>query len=339
MAVGEPLGAPRFAVGQQKTVGGKPAAGSRNRTLEHGGTKRSYRLHLPAKREEGKPLPLVIVLHGFAADGLITELLTGFSKLADKQGFAVAYPNGADRMWRFWEGAGAGPIKKLPRSRADDVGFLGALIDQLVKDGVADPRRVYVCGISNGAYMTNRLACDLGDRIAAIGLVAGTMIKGTTTKGTVAKAMSERQKPKRPMPVIYFHGTADTIVGIDGKDAFTRNGFSLSADEMAAWWARHNGCAEMPKVETLPDKADDGTTVERRTFAAGKAGAPVVYYKIEGGGHTWPGGSFQPEFLLGKTCRDVDASAAMWEIFSQHALPNNRHSGEPPVAIESQQSR
>src|SRR5205085_12026409 len=108
----------------------------------------------------------------------------------------------------------------------------------------------------------------------------------------------------------------------DGKDTFSRQAFSLSANDMATWWAKHNGCPESldksmkPKVEKLPDMANDGTSVERQTFAAGKAGAPVVFYKIGGGGHTWPGGSFQPEFLLGKTCRDVDASPLMWEFFA-----------------------
>src|SRR5262249_26477495 len=150
-----------------------------------------------------------------------------------------------------------------------------------------DSHRVYVCGISMGAYMSNRLAIDLNDKIAAIGLVSGTM----------PKLMSERLKPKRPMPVIYFHGTADKIVGIDGKDRFSSQALSLPADDLAAWWARQNGCTEKAKIEKLPDTADDGTTVERHTFAAGKSGAPVVFYKIDGGGHTWPGGSMQPEFL------------------------------------------
>ena len=92
---------------------------------------------------------------------------------------------------------------------------------------------------------------------------------------------------------------------------------------MVAWWAKHNGCAAQPKVEKLPDRADDGTTVERKTFAAGKAGAPVVFYEIHGGGHTWPGGSLQPEALLGKTSRDINASEIIWEFFSKYTLPES----------------
>ena len=193
-----------------------------------------------------------------------------------------------------------------------DVGFLAALIDELVQSGTVDARRVYATGISNGAFLSNRLGCELSDRIAAIAPVAGTRIK----------IAAENTPAPRAMPVLYFHGTSDKIVGLDGTDFITKGQHSLSADELVAWWAKRNGCDKPPRVEKLPDAvATDGTTVERRTFAAKPAGAPVIYYQITGGGHTWPGGSFQPEFMLGKTSRDIDASAIIWQFFSQQSLP------------------
>ncbi|MBI3467483.1 MAG: hypothetical protein HY000_31120 [Planctomycetes bacterium] len=237
-------------------------------------------------------------------------MLTGFSPVADKHGFAVAYPDGINGLWRFWEGDAAPAKKKLARVKAEDIGFIAELIDQLIKEGVADRRRVYVTGISNGSYMTNRLGCELSDRIAAIAPVAGT----------IPKIMSEHMKPGRPIPVIYFHGTEDKIVGVNGADFLTKRELSLSADELVEWWAKHNGCTAKPELDKLPDKADDGTTVERNSFSAGKAGAPVIYYEVHGGGHTWPGGFAQPEALLGKTCRDINASEIIWEFFSKHQL-------------------
>lgn len=298
-------------------------SGAQGAKLDHNGGSRTYRLYLPKKREDSKPLPLVIVLHGLGADGYITEALTGFDQVAEKQAFAVAYPDGESRMWRFWEGVPGQTdpekstpakgilAKKLRAAKVDDVGFLSTLIDHLVKERVADARRVYVCGISNGAFMTNRLACGLNDKVAAIGLVAGS----------IAKGQQDKLAPKRAMPVIYFQGTADGIVGYDGSFGGRDLPVALSAEELVSWWAKQNRCPAPPRVEKLRDAAADGTTVERRTFTPDKGGAPVVFYKIEGGGHTWPSGSFQPEFLLGKTSREVDASAAMWEFFSQHQLP------------------
>ena len=136
------------------------------------------------------------------------------------------------------------------------------------------------------------------------------------------KGLTDTARPPRAMPVLYFHGTDDKIVGIDGTDFITKGKHSQSADELVAWWAKTNGCVTPPRVEKLPDiVANDGTTVERRTFPPGPSGAPVVYYQITGGGHTWPGGSFQPEFMLGKTCKDIDASALIWQFFAEHSLP------------------
>ena len=288
-----------------------------DRTIEHGGKQRTYRLHVPSGFTKAKPVPLVIVLHGFGANGKITEVLTGFTPLADKHGFAVVYPDGLLSMWRFWEPEGPVAKTKIARAkaaRADDVGFIEHMIEQLIKEGVADRRRVYVTGISNGAYMTHRLACDLGDKIAAIAPVSGTM----------AKPMSESLKPPRPIPVVYFHGTDDKIVGVEGTDLFSKRAISLSADDVVAWWAKHNGCATEPQVEMLADKADDGTTVECKTFTAGKSGAPVTFYEIYGGGHTWPGGNLQPEALLGKTSLDINASEIIWEFFSKFSLPESK---------------
>lgn len=277
-------------------------------SLTHAGQLRTYRLHRPRGVAQSQTVPLVIVMHGLGADGGMTQALSGFDAIADKQGFAVVYPDGLGRMWRFWENLDG----KIANGSTDDVGFIAALIDQLVKDGVADRRRVYATGISNGGYMSHRLGCSLSDKIAAIAPVAGSMLKHTT----------EPLKPSRVVPTMTFHGTADRIVQQNGTDAITKLGLSLSASEVAAWWAKSNGCEMVPQTESLPDKVDDGTHVVRHTYRTAKGEPLVVYYEIEGGGHTWPGGNFQPEVLLGKTSKEIVASELMWEFFRQHALPD-----------------
>jgi polyhydroxybutyrate depolymerase len=250
--------------------------------------KRTYRLHLPPGGAV-KPLPLVVSIHGAAADGLIQEVMTGLSPLADKEGFAVVYPDGLSRFWRVNSDA--------------ELDFFKALLDELVKEKVAEPRRIYVCGMSNGGFMTAKLGVELGDRIAAIAPVAGTAFG------------KNGDKVKRPVPVLYIHGDKDTFVNIEGRRVYQ------SADDFVAWWAGQNVC-DKPINKQLPDDKDDGCAVEVITHA-GKA--PVLYYKIKGGGHTWPGGSpLQPERLLGKTCTEFNASEAIWQFFKQYELPEKK---------------
>jgi polyhydroxybutyrate depolymerase len=281
--------------------------------IEHAGVRRAYRLHVPLTASKGTALPLVVVLHGAAANGAITEGLTQFSSIADKHGFAVVYPSadpdGKPGAWDFWAPAVQTPRRKAANNNGrDDFGFIAALIDDLVATGVADSRKVYVTGISNGAYFSHQLACRYSDKIAAVAPVAGTMIT----------ALAATAKPSRPVPILYIHGTEDKFIGIDGVDFLSRRKSSLSAKEMVAWWVKQNGCIGSPEREILP-RGKDGMTVERTTYH-GKA--QVVFYSISGGGHTWPGGSpVQPEVLLGRVCRSLDASEVMWEFFSKYSLP------------------
>lgn len=293
-----------------KGIGEVDGPGSYDLELERGGRDRTFRLHVPKGFEKGTTAPLVLVFHGLGSDGKQTEQLTGFSPIADREGFLVAYPDGDNRMWRYWGSEEQRP-KLLDRFATDDVGFVRALIDALVKAGLADDRRVYATGISNGAYLSTRLACDLADRIAAIAPVSGAMLKPA----------ADVWKPSRAVPVLYVHGTEDPIVGYDGKDRISGRAMSLSAEDLVKWWAAKDGCPEKPEVEKLPDAdADDGTTVERWTFGPGEDDAEVVFYRITGGGHTWPHGP-AIQRVLGNVCGDWNASEAIWEFFAMHPMP------------------
>jgi len=296
--------------------GEKSNYGSDWRTLDHLGTTRSYLLHIPlgADKAEPKPRPLVLALHGAMTNGTITEHLTQLSPLADKEGFVVAYPDGEpDGGIGVWDIVTPAFKEARPSGRRsigrDDLGYLAALIDHLVAEKIADPKRVYVTGMSNGGFMATRMSVHLGERIAAIAPVAGTDTKLGAFFGI----------PDRPMPMIYFHGTADRTVTIGGRDMATRRRAWLGANKFCMQFAERNGCGNEPAIEDLPDKnRADGCRVDRLEWSGD---APVVFYRIEGGGHTWPGGSKdQPVRLLGRTCHDIDASSLMWEFFKIHRL-------------------
>jgi polyhydroxybutyrate depolymerase len=273
------------------------SAGNRDMTMTVGDRERTLRLHIPQKLKPSAPL--VIALHGAMSDGPQTEAMTGFSKIADRDGFVAAYPNGTNRLWNYI-------------GHGDDFLFIEALTDALVGAGTADRRRIYVTGISNGAYMSNRLAIECGDRIAAIAPVAGGFLR----------LGLNRQKPPRPVPVLSIHGTEDRIVGFDGTDFISRRDSSTSADELVDFWVKANGAKAEAEVRALDDEnPEDGCTVERRVHAAGEGGAEVRFYKITGGGHTWPGMPADVEAVLGKTCRDFDASEVIWAWFRKQSLP------------------
>lgn len=305
-AVCAAVAGPDAAIGDDAAMPGRTVS----RQFEHHGQNRTYLLHLPDGFQPDAPVPLVIAIHGLGMEGQGMEVFTGFSETADQHGFAVVYPDGLNRMWRFWERPELGEQVKREPGYMDDVGCIAAIIDDLVERGYVDSQRVYATGLSNGGYMSNRLACLLPDKIAAIAPVAGTLVA----------ALAET-KPDRPIPVLYIHGTNDRIVGYDGVDQFTRLKSSFTADELVKWWAEQNGCAAA-SVEPLDDSSPDGCTVLRHVYpAAGENGAPVIFYEIRGGGHTWPDGRRQPVLVMGTVCRDFNASEVIWEFFSEHSLP------------------
>ena len=268
-------------------------------TLKAGGDLRSYWLVRPEGIEKAKPTPLLLVLHGSAGSGedMMTVTRRGFERLADKEKFVVVYPDALERRWNDQGGT------------VDDVGFLLAIVDKLVADGLVDKSRVYVAGISNGGMMAQRLACEQADRIAGIATVAGGMPTGLT--GTC--------KPARALPVLVIHGTEDPIVPWAGGAVagFEEFGKVLSARETAGFWAANNRCGDGGVIAAEPDRdTKDGTRVKLEVFASCPAGAAVKLAAIEGGGHTWPGGyQYLPERFIGRTSQDVDANVLIWNFF------------------------
>ena len=288
-------------------LAGQPLGpGDHNRTLSIGESTRSYLIHVPPTYDPKKPTPVVLVFHGAATNAAITVLFTGLSDKADEAGFIAVYPNGM--------GVGSALIwntgfvrlaskEKLP----DDVGFIAKLLDDLGGAVNVDKQRVYAAGISNGGMMCYALAAGLSDRIAAIASVGGTMSIGPVNA-------------KRPVPVIHFHGTADTLVPFDGpRDTMQKFVTFRSVDETINTWAKVDGCPANPTIDKLPDKAHDGMTVTRKTYGPGKDGSEVVLYVIEGGGHTWPGRDPIVRFL-GKYTKNISANDLLWEFFQKHPM-------------------
>ena len=162
-------------------------------TLMMGDQKRTYLVHVPKDYDSKKPAPVVLALHGAAMDGSMMVWFSGLNEKSDESGFIVVYPSGTGvGPFRTWNAGGF--TGKMAEGKADDVAFIGKLLDDLGTVVKVDEKRVYACGMSNGGMMCYRFAAELSDRIAAIAPVAGTIAV-------------EESKPKRPVPVIHFHGS------------------------------------------------------------------------------------------------------------------------------------
>src|ERR1700752_4974444 len=269
-------------------------------TFRSGGMDRTYRLHVPP----GDPVGLVLNLHGGGGTGIGQQGLTDFDAVADANNLVVVYPNGYDKSWA--DGRGASPAD---RHHVDDVGFLVALADKLQSDYNLAPGHIFATGMSNGGFMTNRLACDRADVFAAIAPVAGTL------------GASVACNPARPVSVMEVHGTADPLVPFKGGNVRGRGGVSrsISVANMVNKWRLADGCQGDPSAQVLPN-VGDGTVVHRFASTACAASSEVVFYQIDNGGHTWPGGKqYLPKAIIGATTRALDASEVIVQFFLAHA--------------------
>jgi polyhydroxybutyrate depolymerase len=236
-------------------------------------------------------MPLVLNFHGYSSNAMQEDFLSQMSSKADAAGFIAIHPEGTSNSWNA--GACCG---QAATDMVDDVGFTKAILDEAASKLCVDAKRVFVTGMSNGGFMSNRLGCELADRVAAIAPVAGVTGIPTCT-------------PSRPMPVIHFHGTADMLVPYDGNAS---NGFIPVLDDFAAWGKR-DACTDTPSTTyTMGD-------VTCQSYLHCDGGAQVTLCTVQNGGHTWPGGTPVP--ALGYTTTNINATDAMWSFFQAHPLP------------------
>jgi len=268
-----------------------------NRSFVSSGEKREYLLYVPKSYDPTRPTPLVISMHAAGLWGAAQKETSQWNNLADKEGFIVVYPSGVGgkgvRIWR------AEPGPDLMK----DVQFISELIDTLKKSYNIDSTQIYANGLSNGGGMSFALSCTLSGRIAAVGLVAA------------AQTLPWRWcADGRAVPMIAFHGTADPEVPYDGGSSWVSQRPFPSTPRWAANWARRNRCGADPVESTV------AVDVTRRAYTGCADNAEVVLYTIQGGGHTWPGGTPLPEWFVGRTTRNIDATRLMWAFFSDHPL-------------------
>jgi polyhydroxybutyrate depolymerase len=283
--------------------------------MEFGGVTRTYAAIVP----EQKPAPLVIVLHGNTQQGADMETRTSWPDVARRERLAAVFPDGLNRGWADLR-AKKERIGRLPPEGTDDIAFLSALIEKLIADGVADAKRIYVTGLSNGAAMSMSMLCARADIFAAAAAVIMNLTDG----------LASSCRPARPVPILFMNGTEDPLVPFNGGKGtawYAADGF-WSTPRTVQFWRDTNGCEPRDASSTnIPDRdPSDGSTVTLISSAC-PPGRDVLLYRVNGGGHRFPGrapdarmrrladGSFGPQN------HDIDGPEVIWEFFKRFERP------------------
>lgn len=235
---------------------------------------RPYALLVPDNYDPDVAAPLVLSLHGYGATGELQALYFGLTEDAQTRGYLVAMPDGLidGNQRRFWDATDA--CCNSTGEPVDDVTYLNAVLNDVVAQYNIDPARIYVIGHSNGGFMAHRLACEIGDRIAAILSLAGANWENA------ADCPAENS-----VNVLQIHGTADDTIAYDGGNV--GGGNYPSAPQTVAHWAAANGCeGELQDVDTLdlvPGVLGEETT--RAGYQGCPDGGDVLLWTIEDGEH------------------------------------------------------
>lgn len=295
----------------------------RDERISVNGESRRY-LVVPPDDVQG-PGPVMIALHGAAQTPESFRAYFGLDAAAAAHGFVAVYPEGEGHVWN--DGRPAAMRLKMVLRPGDDVAFLIALVRRLVADGVADPSRIYLTGISNGGFMVQKMACEHADLFAAYSVIMAT----------APANYQDECHPARPVPIQFIHGTADSVIAYTGF--WTPVGATLSAPDSARLYARLNGCAA-PEQRDLPDlDPADGTTAVLRRWSECREGAAVELITIERGGHQSPARvDTRPDLatpFLGLRSRDIDAGEEVWRFVSLYGGAPAVKAGQPggPAAV------
>ena len=289
--------------GQQQTY----QHGDWRESITVDGRERTYLLHIPTKFDPDQRRSLVVVLHGTFGTGDKVEGQTGFSELADKEGFIVVYP---DALANWNDGRGTSDAAK---KGVDDISFIKNLVFELQRKLPVDESRIYAAGVSSGGIMTYRLGCETSLFAAIAPVIAN-----------IAESIANTCNPV-PTALIAINGVEDPFVPFNGGECCKtprgggEGGKVISNQKSLEIFAQSNVCSLSPKKEMLPVLVEDGTSVEKKTYASCKDEKDIIAYAIHGGGHAWPPNPPQAPRMTGASSQNIDATQVIWEFFEGQA--------------------
>ena len=260
--------------------------------FEFGGYNRTYRIFVPDKLSNAKGVPLLLFLHGGGGTSVSSSAM-GMTKIASREGFIVAYPEGWNKHWN--DGRNSEVFAEQDK-KIDDVKFLTALVKSLTKKYPVDQDKVFIAGVSNGGFMSQRMAMEKPELFAGVGIIIASM----------GRAIKKDFSPSEPVSILFINGTEDKMVPYDGGainvNLFPRlsrlrgtnksRGYCISTEEAVQLWVKRNGLSKKePKVERLNDQVkEDNCSIETTVWSGGQRNTTVALYKVIGGGTYRSGG-------------------------------------------------
>lgn len=289
-------------------IGPADAGALQQKTITIGGVQRTYYVSTPPNYPNRfRKYSVMFVLHGGSGTGPKVAQTSDMVAQADRLGFIAVFPN--SNGGKPWNDG-----RSSTSMNGNDVAFLVAVSDLLVKEGSAAATRIFVAGVSNGGMMAQRLACDTNRFAAAAAMVANMPVDYVTLC----------HPPKRNMPMEFFMGTADPLMpynggATNGAAYGGAGGNVLSAQDTVALWSNYGGCTG-EEVLPLQDRVNDGTHVIRHTSTGCRTGVQVIFHEIVGGGHCWPGSQTRATAATGICTENVNASDEIVHFFQAYGL-------------------
>ena len=269
-----------------------------NITINHNGVNRDVVYYVPTTFSPGQQLPLLIVLHGLTQSGPGIMAITGFNEIAEQNNFIVCYPSGLNAAWNA--------DMNVTVSTADDKGFIETLAQYFQNNYTTDPLKQYLCGFSNGGFMSHKMACESSMCFAAIASVSGNMSDITYANCN----------PQFSPAVLHIHGTSDAVVPYSGGA-----GTGVSVDQTMEKWRGFLSCDATPTVVTMPNtNLIDLSSPQRYTFT--NCIADLQHIKITGGGHQWPGIATLVGGV-GTINMDFYSPQVIWDFLNGKACPSS----------------
>ena len=279
--------------------------------LRTGTYQRHFLMHIPEGYIGSRPCPLVVVLHGAFSTGREMEKWTGWSQLADREGFIVIYPEGIGILGFLQHWNAGHCCGKAAEDDWNDVSFIQEAIEGMRKQYAIDTRRIYMVGFSNGGMLAYRFAAERSSQLAAVASVSGAI------GSTAAPDQPEWRMPvpEHPVPVLIIHGSSDETVPFAGGKPLDRKSTRgyRSVSDAVEFWKTANKCVAGPvRKDTF------GGVVTEETWTDAGDRNEVRMYRISNWGHQWPGGQFTSELPANDPRKEFDAAQIIWRFFQRY---------------------
>jgi polyhydroxybutyrate depolymerase len=273
-------------------------------SINYNGVDRVLLYYTPSDYSPDQSLPLLVVLHGLTQTGGGVMDITNFNAIAEQEKFIVVYPNGLNNAWNA--------NMNLSVSTADDKGFLELLIGHFEQNFNTNPSKKYLCGFSNGAFMSYKMACESDLCFAGIATVSGTM----------SDTVYSNCNPTKTTSILHIHGTSDGVVPYNGGGAT-----GASVGQILEKWSVILGCSQTISTIDLPNTNLFDLSMAQRITYSNCSGQALEHIKVNGGGHQWPGISTW-NGGLGTINMDFYSPQVIWDFLAPKSCMNSGLSEE-----------